>query len=154
MRTVSSKSPCATAATARVTSRVGQSKSSIRVLTEFSASARRAGGAELHALLGLTFLANHLADAVELLRHAFIGGGDLVESVGNLPRSRGGHRLGERKIAGAHRLQRMQEFMQLKGGLAVLPNLRYARTVCTPRHCWAVSTLTSSLGRSAVFYDA
>ena len=43
-----------------------------------------AGGAELHALFGLTFLADHLADAVELLRHAFIGGGDLVKSVGNL----------------------------------------------------------------------
>ena len=38
--TVCSRSPCATAATARVTSRVGHSRSSIRVLTELSMSAQ------------------------------------------------------------------------------------------------------------------
>src|SRR5262249_27729697 len=42
------------------------------------------GKAELDALPGLAFTADHLADALQLLRHAFIGGNDLVEGVGDL----------------------------------------------------------------------
>ena len=40
--------------------------------------------AELDALAGLAFAADDLADALELLRHALVGGDDLVEGVGDL----------------------------------------------------------------------
>jgi hypothetical protein len=50
--------------------------------------------AELHALARLALLADDLADALELARHAAIRGHDVVEGVGDLPsspdQSRGG----------------------------------------------------------------
>src|SRR6266498_1586033 len=42
------------------------------------------GEAELHALACLSFAAHDLADTFELLRHALVGGDDLVEGVGDL----------------------------------------------------------------------
>ena len=54
----------------------------------------------------LPFAADHLADAFELLRHALVGGDDLVEGVGDLaldPEIVAAHAHGE--IAGAHGLQ-------------------------------------------------
>ena len=38
----------------------------------------------MHALAGLALAADDLADALELLRHALVGGDDLVEGVGDL----------------------------------------------------------------------
>ena len=112
-RTVCSRSPWATAATARVTSVVGQSRSSISVLTEvFHLAPGAAGNAELHALAGLALAADDLPDTLELLRHALVGGGDLVEGVGDLFTIAGlltGH--ADRKIARAHRLQGGQELV-------------------------------------------
>ena len=70
---------------ARVTSVVGHSRSSISVLTErFHLAPGAAREAEAHALPGLAFAADDLADALELLRHALVGGDDVVEGVGDL----------------------------------------------------------------------
>ena len=70
-RTVCSRSPCATAAIARVTSVVGHSRSSIRVLTESSMSPQAPpANAEADALARLALAADDLADVLELLRHA------------------------------------------------------------------------------------
>ena len=115
-RTVCSRSPCATAAMARVTSVVGQSRSSISVLTEVSISPQAPlDRPNLHALAGLALAADDLADAFELLRHALVGGDDLVEGVGDLAQDTdlvAGHAHGE--VAHAHGLQRVQEIMQLR----------------------------------------
>ncbi|MGY4373601.1 hypothetical protein ACVWZ3_001240 [Bradyrhizobium sp. i1.3.6] len=111
--TVWSRSPCATAATARVTSRVGHRRSSISVLTEPSMSAQElsAGEAELHALAGLALAPYDLTDQLELLRHALVGGDDFIKSVGDLAVDAEivpAHP--HRKIAAAHGLQGKQQF--------------------------------------------
>ena len=67
----------------------------------------RRSKAEPNALLGLALPADHLADPLELLRHALIGGDDLVERVGDLALDAepvAGH--AHREIADAHRLKR------------------------------------------------
>ena len=71
--TVCSRSPLATAAIARVTSAVGHNRSSIKVLTEASISPQAPREPESHALAGLAFPADDLADALELLGHALVG---------------------------------------------------------------------------------
>ena len=118
--TVCSRSPCATAATARVTSRVGHSRSSISVLTEPSMSAHEPlDEVELDALPGLAFAADDLADALQLLRHALVGGDDFVEGVGDLALDAevvAGHP--HREIARPHRLQGVQQILH-RIGLAV-----------------------------------
>ncbi len=118
--TVCSRSPWATAAIARVTSRVGQSRSSISVLTEPSMSPQEPlDEVELDALPGLAFAADDLADALQLLRHALVGGDDLVEGVGDLALDAeviAGHP--HREIARAHRLQCVQQILH-RIGLAV-----------------------------------
>ena len=70
--------------------------------------------AELHALAGLAFAAHDMADALELLRHALVGGDDLVERIGDLAEQAdlvAGHAHGE--VAHAHRLQRIEQIVQL-----------------------------------------
>ncbi len=42
------------------------------------------GQGELHPLARLSFAAHDLPDALELPRHALIGGDDLIEGVGDL----------------------------------------------------------------------
>ena len=110
--TVLSRSPCATAVMARVTSVVGQTRSSIRVLMEFSISPQAPlGAAKFHALFGLSFAANDLADALQLLCHALIGGDDFIESIGNLAFDADvvtGHANG--KIPAPHGLQGGEQF--------------------------------------------
>src|SRR6266852_6256955 len=72
--------------------------------------------AELDALAGLAFAADHLADIFELMRHAFVGGDDLVEGVGNLAGKTGPvGRQPHREIADPHRLQGLQHVVQVKG---------------------------------------
>src|SRR4051812_9739396 len=69
------------------------------------------GQPELHALARLALAAHHLADQLELLRHALIGGDDVVESVGELAVDAeivAAHAHGE--IAVAHGLQGEQQF--------------------------------------------
>ena len=84
-RIVCERSPWTTAASARVTSVVGQSRSSISVLTEFSMSAHEPTlSREADALLGLAFLADDLTHALELLGHRLIGADDIVDRVGDL----------------------------------------------------------------------
>ena len=76
--------------------------------------------AEADALLGLAFLADPLADALELLRHALVGGDDLVERVGDLAFDADAvARHANRKVANPHRLQRRQQLMQLVIAAAV-----------------------------------
>ncbi len=68
----------------------------------------------------LAFAADQRADAFEFLRHALIGGDDLVEGFGDLAGDAfviAGHADG--KVAGAHRLQRLQQFMHFGRGFAV-----------------------------------
>ena len=65
-----------------------------------------AGKPEIDALAGLAFATDHLADAFKLLRHPFVGGGDLVEGVRDLalnPEIVAAHARG--KIAGPHGLK-------------------------------------------------
>ena len=71
-------------------------------------------------MTGLAFPADQRAGALELLRHALIGGDDLVEGFGDLAGDAfviAGHADG--KVAGAHRLQRLQQFMHFGRGFAV-----------------------------------
>jgi len=75
---------CATAAIARVTSVVGQSRSSISVLTERSISPRLQGKPEADALTRLALAPNDFPDPVQLKGHTFIGGDDLIEGIGDL----------------------------------------------------------------------
>ena len=116
--TVCRRSPLATAAMARVTSMVGHNRSSIRVLTESSISPQAPlGQAELHALAGLAFAPDLLADALELLGHPLVGGGDLVEGVGDLAEHAvliAGHADGE--IADPHGLQGVEKIVLEWGG--------------------------------------
>ena len=91
-----------------------------RVDRAFHLAPGAAADAEAHALAGLAFPADDLADALELLGHALVGGDDLVEGVGDLADdadliARHPHR----EIADPHRLQRLQQFMNLAGGAAV-----------------------------------
>ena len=100
---------------ARVTAVVGHSRSSISVLTDDSISPQAPSRqAEPHALAGLALAADHLADSLELLRHALVGGDDLVEGIGDLAREADlVARQAHREIADAHGLQRMQELAEL-----------------------------------------
>jgi hypothetical protein len=79
------------------------------------------GEAEPHALPGLALAADDLADQLELLRHALVGGHDLVEGVGDLAFDAevvGGHP--HREVAAAHRLQGMQQLLQGVGRSAAI----------------------------------
>ena len=112
---VCDRSPFATAVIVRVTSVVGHSRSSMSVLIELSiaphAPERRSIG---DAMAGLAFLADHLAGALQLARHALVGRDDLVERVGDLAADAGlvaGQPHGE--VAVAHRLQRAQQLLQI-----------------------------------------
>ena len=70
---VCDRSPLATALMVRVTSVVGQSRSSISVLTEFSiASQEPRAAAGRHAVPRLALLADGLAGVLELERHLLI----------------------------------------------------------------------------------
>ena len=99
-----SRLPCATAATAVVTSFVGQIRSSISVLTEdFNLAPGTVREAEFHAMTGLALATDELADALDLLGHALIGCNDIVESIRDLAEEAvflAGHPHG--KVAGAH----------------------------------------------------
>ena len=71
---------------------------------------------ELDALAGLALLADHIAHALQLLGHALVGGDDVVEGVGDLAGDAGlvaGQADG--KVAGLHRLQRLQKLFQRPG---------------------------------------
>ena len=70
--------------------------------------------ADAHALLGLAFAADDLADAVELLRHAFVGGDDIVKSVGDFaPQAVPIARQPDGKIAPPHGAQDDEQVAQL-----------------------------------------
>ena len=73
-----------------------------------------AGHAEFYALARLALLADRLADALQLLRHALIGGNDLVEDIGELADGADmATRHAHGKIADAHRLHGLQQVVQL-----------------------------------------
>ncbi len=87
-----------------------------RVDGAFHVRPRSARKIEFDALSGFAFAADDLADALQLLCHALIGGDDFVEGVGNLALDAdviAGHP--NREIAGAHRLQRVQQILQRIG---------------------------------------
>ena len=70
---------------------------------------------KLHALAGLALAADDLADALELLRHALVGGDDLVEGVGDLARDAGPvARQPHAKIPYLHGLQGLQQLVGVK----------------------------------------
>ena len=100
----------------RVTSRVGQSRSSISVLTEVSISPQAPPDRpSLHALARLALAADHLADLLELLRHPLVGGDDLVEGVGDLALDAelvAGHP--HREVADPHGLQRVKQVVEIE----------------------------------------
>ena len=109
---------------ARVTSVVGHNRSSISELTRgFHLAPGAVGKAEADALAGAALAAHHLADPLELLGHALVGGDDLVEGVGDLAEDAdavAGHAHGE--VADPHGLQRVKEFREAAGidlGVAV-----------------------------------
>src|SRR5262249_44370844 len=72
------------------------------------------GQAKAHALAGLAFAANHLADALELFGHALVGGDDLIKGIGHLA-----HQAdlvachAHREVADPRGLQRLQELPPL-----------------------------------------
>ena len=76
------------------------------------------GFVEPRALSRLAFLADHLADALQFLRHVLIGGDDLVKRVGDFsgqtdPRAR----KPDREVAIAHGLQAGQDDGEVQGSV-------------------------------------
>ena len=83
--------------------------------------------AKTNALPGLAFAADHLADPLDLLGHALVGGDDFIKGIGDLAHDAdavAGH--AHREIADPHRLQRMQQLGQ-SVGVAVQPVLGCVR---------------------------
>ena len=90
--------------------------------------------AELDALLGLALAADALADALELLRHALVGGDDLVEGVGDLAfDAEPVARHADREVADPHGLQCGQKLVGMEGPLAVHGGLCGQTNACTLR---------------------
>ena len=88
-----------------------------RVDGAFHVRPRAAREVELDALPCLAFAPDHLADALQLLRHALVGGDDFVEGVGDLALDAevvAGHP--DREIARPHRLQGVQQILHRIGG--------------------------------------
>ena len=74
---------------------------------------------KLDALAGLALAADDLPDMLELLRHALVGGDDLVEGIGDLAGEAGlVARQPHREIADPHRLQRLKQLGQIDRGTA------------------------------------
>ncbi len=74
------------------------------------------GQADAYPLAGAAFASDHLADPLELLRHALIGADDLIKGVGDLADDAdavAGH--AHRKIADPHGLERPEEFGETLG---------------------------------------
>ena len=74
--------------------------------------------AELDPVARLALTADHLAGALQLLRHVLVGGDNVVEGVGDLADQAdmvAGH--AHRKVAGLHGLENMQEFVQVFGAV-------------------------------------
>ena len=72
--------------------------------------------AELHPLAGLAFAADDLADLLQLLGHALVGGDDVVEGVGDLAGEADlVARQADGEIADAHRLQGVQQIAHRAG---------------------------------------
>ncbi len=85
-----------------------------RVDRNFHLAPGAPGLMEARALARSALLSDHLADALEFLRHLLVGGDDLVEGVGDLSRqARPGARQAHGKIAVAHRLQARQDDRQI-----------------------------------------
>ena len=106
-----------------VTAVVGHSRSSIRPLTEVSISPQAPlGQAELHPGARLALPAHDLTDVLKLAGHALVGRDDFVEGVADLALQAGVFgRQPDREIAGAHRLQGMQQLMHAKNMLVQVP---------------------------------
>ena len=88
-----------------------------RVDGAFHLAPGAAGQTKPHALARLAFPADDLPDALELLRHALIGGHDLVERIGDLADQAdlvAGHPHGE--IADPDGLESMNKKIQVRGG--------------------------------------
>ena len=130
---VCSRLPWATAVTARVTSVVGRTRSSISVLNDICISPQAPlGPRKAHPLPRLAFAADDLADARQLLRHLLVGGDDVVEAVGDLavePRPVAGQ--ANREIAVGHRLQRHQQGAAVDGGAVALGDFGGDRAAVT-----------------------
>jgi hypothetical protein len=104
----------ATAASARVTSVVGQQIVDQRIDRRLHLPPGAAGATEFHTLARLALLADDLAHAFELARHAGVRGHDLVDRVGNLA-FEAGPITGQtnREITIPHRLKNSEQFGQL-----------------------------------------
>ncbi|MGT2437520.1 hypothetical protein ACU4GH_18695 [Bradyrhizobium betae] len=77
--------------------------------------------AEFHALARLAFAADHLADQLELLRHALVGGDDFIESVGDL--------AVDAEIVAAHPHGESRRSASLARRAAIRPGIRIRHTV-------------------------
>ena len=70
-----------------------------------------------HARARLALPSDDLADVLELLGDALIGGDDGIESIADLARDAGLRpRQTHREIAGLHRMQRVEQFVQIESG--------------------------------------
>src|SRR5580700_214965 len=66
------------------------------------------------ALPSPTFLAHHLPDPLQFLRHLLVGGNNGIESIGNLPRQSGpGTRKAHGKVAIPHSLEAGQNHTKI-----------------------------------------
>ncbi len=75
---------------------------------------------EPSALAGFALFADHLADALQFLRHLLVGGDDFVERVGDFSRqSHPGSRQPHREVAVAHALQAGQDDRQIQRSVRI-----------------------------------
>ena len=87
-----------------------------RVDRNFHLAPRRLGQVKSHALARSAFLAHHLPDALQFLRHLLVGRDDVVERVGDFSGQPGpGPRQAHGEIAVAHGLQACQDYAQIGG---------------------------------------
>src|SRR6185437_7345156 len=107
------------------------------------------GQAEPHALPGAALAADHLADVLEFLGHALVGGDDLVEGVGDLAHQSdavAGH--AHREVADPHRLQGVEKLGQSVG---------IGMGVAVEGHVWALrlcSNMARTVGRTGDFFSS
>ena len=85
-----------------------------RIDRDFHLAPRSPGFMKAGALAGSAFFSDHLANALQFLRHLLVGGDDGIESVGNLACDSGpGSGKTHRKISIPHGLQAGQNYAEI-----------------------------------------
>ena len=127
---VCDRSPLATAPITRAVSLVGCTRSLISALTESIVPAHEPRhAADRGALLDLSLFADHAADAIQLVGHAFELIHHVVKGVADFAaQTQPGGRQADRKIPFAQRRERRKQHLQIN--IVTAGHLRSCNSVC------------------------